>query len=72
MDRPKKRNYEETFDRSALTAPARLLIDRNENGKVKQDKNVNYSYIYQLTDETLINLDYLFANDIDFEIQPAN
>ena len=72
MDRPKNRNYEETFNRVPFTAPARLLPERNSNGKVKRNRNGNYSYTYQVTDETVINLEHLFTNDIAFESQPAD
>ena len=40
MDRPKKKNYEETFDRAYFTAPARLIPDRNVNGKESAIKMV--------------------------------
>ena len=46
--------------------------EANANGKVKSDKNGNYSYKYQVTDGTVINLEHLFTNDIDFESRPAD
>ena len=72
MDLPKKRNDDETFDRADFTAPARLLQERNTNGKVKHEKNCNYSYTYQVMDETMINIEHQFANNIDFESQPSD
>ena len=42
MDRPRRRNCEDTFDRTAFTAPERLPPERNSNGKVKRYKNGNY------------------------------
>ena len=55
-----------------FTAPTRLLPERNTNGKIKRDKNGNYAYKYQVTNETVINIEHLFANDIYFESQPAD
>ena len=57
---------------AAFIAPARLLAEMNINCKFKRDRYVNYSYIKQVTDQTVINLEHLFANYIDFESQPAD
>ena len=72
MNLPNKHNYEETFYQAAFTAPTRLLPERNTNGKIKRDKNGNYAYKYQVMNETVINIEHLFANDIYFESQPAD
>ena len=71
-DYPKKKNYKDTFDQATFTAPARLLPEMNANGKCKHDMNGNYSYMKQVTNHSVINLEYLFANDIYFESQPAD
>ena len=56
-NRPKKRNYDETFDRSPFTAPCRLIPEKNSRGNFKRDSNGNYVYKKQVTDETVPNLE---------------
>ena len=71
-DCPKKKNYEETFDEDTFTAPEKLLPEMNTNGKCKQNRDGNYSYTKQVTNNSIINLKHLFANNIDFESLPAD
>ena len=70
-NRPKKRNYAETFDRSLFTAPCRLVPDKNSRGNFKCDSSGNYVYKKQVTDETVPNLEYLFENGIGFDSHPV-
>ena len=72
IDCPKKRNCVETFDQDYFTAPARLLQIRSSNDNFKPDGNGKYLYLYQVTNETVINLEHFFENNIDFESQPAD
>ena len=55
-NRPKKRNYAETFDRSPFTAPCRLIPENNSRGNFKRDISGNYVYKKKVTDETVPNL----------------
>lgn len=51
-DCPKKRNYNEVFDRAPFTVPQLLLPDRNTNDKCKRESGSdNYIvYIYKSSD----------------------
>ena len=63
-NRPKKKNYAETFDQSPFTAPCRLLPEKNSRGDFKRNSSGNYVYKKQVTDETVPNLECLFENGI--------
>ena len=56
-NRPKKKNYAETFNRSPFIAPYRLLPENNSRGNFKRDISGNYVYRKQVTDETVPNLE---------------
>ena len=49
-NRPKNRNYAETFDRSPFTAPCRLIPEKNSRGNSKRDSSGNYVYKKHVTD----------------------
>ena len=70
-NRPKKRNYSETFDRSPFTAPCRLIPEKNSGDNFKRDSSGHYVYKKQVTDETVTNLEYLFENGIGFDSHPV-
>ena len=71
QDRPKKRNYAETFDRAPFVAE-RLLPEKNLRGRFRKDRNGNFIYKKQPTTETVPNLEYLFTKGIRLESHPAD
>jgi len=42
----------------------------NVNGKYNRDKDDNNYYTKQVINHSVINLEHLFENDIDYESQP--
>ena len=71
QDRPKKRNYAETFDHAPFVAE-RLLPQKNLRGQFRKDRNGNFIYKKQPTTETVPNLEYLFTKGIGLESHPAD
>ena len=71
-NRPKNRNYAETFDRSPFTASCRLIPDKNSRGNFKRNSSGNYVNKKQVTDEAVPNLEYLFENGIGFDSHPVD
>ena len=70
-DAPKKRNYAEQFDRSPFTAPTRILPEKNKTENYKRDRNGDYLYTQQGTDETVPNLEHLLEKGLGFDSHPV-
>ena len=68
-EKPKKRNYDETFDRRPFITE-RLLPEKNDKGKCKRDKDGKYCYKNLHLDKTVPILEYLFMNRINIESHP--
>ena len=74
-ERPKKRNFGESFDREPFVGnqllPERILKGKYR-GQLKKNKVGNYIYKQQQSEESNPNLEYLFAKGIGFHSHPAD
>ena len=59
-DRPKKRNYSDTFDRHPFIREMILLPQRNAKGTLMKDSYGNYVYKKMASNATVPNLDLFF------------
>ena len=70
-DRPKKRNYSATFDRSPFVSHHQLLPEKNLRGRFKKDNKGNFKYSKQTTTETIPNIEFLHSHGISLQSHPA-
>ena len=70
-DRPKKRNYSDTFDCRPFIREMVLLPHRNAKGMLMKDSHGNYVYKKMASNATVPNLDFLFLHNINLDSHPA-
>ena len=70
-DRPKKRNYSATFDRSPFVSHQQLLPEKNLRGRFRKDNKGNFKYSKQTTTETIPNIEFLHSHGINLQSHPA-
>ena len=71
-ERPKKRNYNQIFDRMPFYSKRLLPVKNEKTAKFKRKQNGEYYYKEQATNETVPNLEFLFSNGIGFDTHPAD
>ena len=69
--RPKKRNYSQTFDRMPFVSE-RLLPEKNQRGRFRKNQKGEFLYKKQLTTATIPNIELLLEKGISLQSSPAD